>query len=206
MTSPNHTVIGKFYAVPCVLNRLARDRWNFINLTWVPILGPLHEDAEIVKFDPEHWHIDWRFVPERIIQQRLAKKFQPPDARSLVGLPINLTNTSSPPTLRRLKCRRHLPEFPCVKVQWLQELEAAFANRRMENMICPHKGMPLHDCPVVDGAAVCMGHGLRWNIKTGRLHKTQPASPSPPHTPSPGVHSSGASETPSATTAERPTP
>ena len=37
--------------------------------------------------------------------------------------------------------------------------------------ICPHEGDLLHRCPPKDGAAVCLGHGWRFDLETGNCVK-----------------------------------
>lgn len=158
-------VIGKMYSVPCVENPPWKNAGR-----WLPILGPLHEDAEIVKFEYRHYHIDWRFV---------SKSFF---TTSTWGLPPRspLGRVLSPDLIpgfayqiinRRMKCKRTMPEFP-VTAPWLSELEQEFESARLgPNLICPHRGMPINGCPIKDGNVVCPGHGLRWNIETGELDK-----------------------------------
>tara|TARA_B000000460_G_C21495068_1_gene383540 strand:+ start:87 stop:395 length:309 start_codon:yes stop_codon:yes gene_type:complete len=40
--------------------------------------------------------------------------------------------------------------------------------------ICPHEGDLLHRCPPRDGAAVCLGHGWRFDLETGNCLKGNP--------------------------------
>jgi len=34
--------------------------------------------------------------------------------------------------------------------------------------LCPHQGEPLHRLPPQNGAAVCIGHGWAFDLRTGR--------------------------------------
>lgn len=77
------------------------------------------------------------------------------------------------PVPRRMRCKRKMPHFPRDLVSWLPQLEAAYTGCTMKNMICPHRGLPLVDCEQKDGVVTCPGHGLRWNIATGKLHTMQ---------------------------------
>lgn len=61
---PEHLVAGKRYSVPAVHARI-RDGHP---PQWLPILGRNHEDADIVGFEPQHWHIDLRFATDRQLQ------------------------------------------------------------------------------------------------------------------------------------------
>jgi nitrite reductase (NADH) small subunit len=40
--------------------------------------------------------------------------------------------------------------------------------------ICPHMGEPLHRLPPGDGEAVCLGHGWRFDLETGRCVRGDP--------------------------------
>jgi nitrite reductase/ring-hydroxylating ferredoxin subunit len=40
--------------------------------------------------------------------------------------------------------------------------------------ICPHAGDSLHELPPVGGAAVCRGHGWRFDLRSGRCVKGSP--------------------------------
>lgn len=148
--------IGRYYSVLCAPST--------VFLRWVPLLGPLHEDAEIVNFQEQHWHIDWRFVSQREWNHYCS--FTTP-----LAVPISEKNVDGPPCHRRLKCKREMPIFPGHgRVIWLKELEAAYQNDNLKpGLICPHRGIPLAGCPAKDGVVVCPGHGLAWNIETGKL-------------------------------------
>src|SRR5262245_53713021 len=54
--------VGKVYSVPVV-------RLNAVYLNLIlPIFGSVHNDKEIPEMlaDYDHWHIDWRFVPNSL--------------------------------------------------------------------------------------------------------------------------------------------
>jgi nitrite reductase/ring-hydroxylating ferredoxin subunit len=42
--------------------------------------------------------------------------------------------------------------------------------------ICPHQGDSLHRLPPEAGAAVCIGHGWRFDLRTGRCIRGEPAA------------------------------
>lgn len=155
--------IGKFYSVPCV-----KSQWQW--MPTVPILGPMHEDREIIDFPEHHYHIDWRFVSARAWQRRLSAS--PGKGKSnghkVLGLPISERNICSDVFMHRLLCKREMPEFPLSA--WLTELEPLYASRRLtEDFVCPHRGIPLAGCPVKNGVVICPGHGLAWNVETRKL-------------------------------------
>lgn len=51
--------VGKFYLVPTVVVPSLPKR-----LQVVPVMGPLHEDAEFINFPHRHYHPDRRFVSD----------------------------------------------------------------------------------------------------------------------------------------------
>lgn len=157
--------IGRFYVVPTV-----RGRIHTMDHDW-PVLGPKHEDTEIIHFSHHHYHIDWRFVSqsdfERLCQRRaghygtvLHEGGTNPD-----GLP--------PAEMRRRKCLRtfeSVGSYP--RAPWLLELEAKYAKSRITNLICPHRGISLEGCARDGDVVTCPGHGLRWNVKTFELMRS----------------------------------
>ena len=90
----------------------------------------------------------------------------------LEDLPVSTIRTE---TYIRLKPRRYNGEYPPYPEEfmmrgWLPELEQAYRDHRIkENLICPHKGGDLRGSPVVDGKVTCPLHGLRWDLRTGKL-------------------------------------
>ncbi len=130
--APEPLTVGRFYRVPCI----RAEMWKMM----VPLFGPLHEDAEIVGFPEQHWHIDWRFIPERIVEKWSYGGKWPLHSRVL-----SAKNTTGPVELLRLKCKRLMPEFPTHHqlvemkvVAWLPDLEEAHKDARLKcGMICP---------------------------------------------------------------------
>ncbi len=172
--------VGKFYNVPCI--KTTRDAaWCG---EWMPVIGPLHSDAEIIKFPASHWHIDWRFVlssamrhvrtetPYGNVVQRIAYEHHPDDF-SIYKQPL----IEGDVVVRRMKCKRDWPPYPHAKQQrhWGPELEKAFAGCKLgPGMVCPHRGVPLDGAQRDGDVVTCPGHGLRWNIKTGELVLSPP--------------------------------
>lgn len=158
-------VMGKSYWVPCVF----AEKWYDQKNVWIPVLGPLHEDAEIIKFPEEHWHIDWRFV-----SQRLWKKVRVP-----AGTVISAKFTTLKVEMKRRKCLREEPYYPALgsrrcsgsgRPTWGEELEQKHAAARVKCLRCPHRNLPLDPASVdVNGLVQCRGHGLRWHLRTGKL-------------------------------------
>ena len=162
--------VGKFYRVPCVL---AHGRF-VCGTGWVPVIGPPHEDAEIINFPDEHYHIDWRFAHARmlyraqqvgrisefgrVIMVRTNQRYGDPQPIVLDG-----------PVMKRRLCRREFSTFPRM-ASWQLALDAAYRDCKLKpGMVCPHRGIPLESVRAMDGIVTCPGHGLRWNVETGEL-------------------------------------
>lgn len=160
--------VGKFYRVPAV--RVAR--WHGWRDIWIAVIGPKHEDAEIVGFPWQHFHVDWRFVQRRIFDQLSwirgptyvhAYPIQDPDG---AGTKVILEG----PVLRRMKCKRTLAgPFPREAAHWIPKLEEKFACARLVNGLCPHRGIPVSAMHRDGDVLTCPGHGLRWSATTGEL-------------------------------------
>lgn len=129
LESPVQVELGCVYPVPCINDEVG-------NTT--PVFPRPHADDEPEFFVnvEEHFHIDNRFV-----------------------------QADSHTVLRARGKKLFIQELPCLKEQhvppqniiWLHlALLKHYANYRMKNDICPHKGMP-----IINGT--CTGHGLKWN-------------------------------------------
>lgn len=157
--------VGRFYRVPAV----RVNRWNTF-VGWLPVLGPEHEDREIIGFPYQHFHIDWRFAPVAAwnwaSSLRLGKSgvfswiIHCPDSRGDKVI-------EEGPTLRRMKCKRELPPYPVEAAKWLPELSRRFACTRLINGKCPHRGIPVESMILDGDVLTCPAHGLRWSAITG---------------------------------------
>jgi len=154
--------VGKFYNVPTV-NGFVYD----IRANW-PVIGPMHQDAEIINFHYRHYHIDWRFVSDRLLN----------DVHWHTQIPYGTVlhadrygqRVLPKPIMRRLKCKRDFTPYPAHKATWLPELEKAHKGCKLKpGMVCPHRGVPLASIPGVNGIVTCPAHGLKWNVATGEL-------------------------------------
>ena len=177
-------IIGKRYRVPAVLVAgwlSARHGFN----GWLPIIGPMHEDAEIINFPYLHYHVDWRFAPQRAINLLLSRQM-PTRSRPefLYGTPIMACDTGGvpivmgAPTLKHMTYKRELPPFPRPPLTikgWPEQLAAKFACARLIDGKCPHRGIPVSAMRRDGDILECPGHGLRWNAVTGRaVHDPPP--------------------------------
>lgn len=153
--------IGRFYRVPCV--QTAKPLFGKPVGTWIPVIGPEHEDAEFIEFPEVHWHIDWRFVSARSFEWYS-------DDWRVLNWPISMKNTSGIVARKLLRCKRPMPVHDQSRIPWLRQLEAAYADCSLpKSMICPHRGLPLAGCPIRNGVVICPGHALAWNVETGGL-------------------------------------
>lgn len=155
--------VGKYYLVPCV-----RGQYFGVVADW-PVIGPMHEDAEYIKFKWHHYHIDWRFVPHKLFRP-LGYKMGALLLTNHISNPIGLPA----PVLRRRKMYRPFQKFiwPATMSDAYKKFAAAYSESKLSSgMVCPHRGLPLQGCPQDGDVVTCPGHGLRWNVITGELVK-----------------------------------
>ena len=164
-------VVGRYYTVPTVRGKVYSDLYDW------PVMGPEHEDAEFINFPHQHYHVDWRFVPERLFNSIGKYGLN----TSILGTPLMNGEKSNgrwlhehglpDPLMKRLRCKREFPEYP--KAPWMKDLEEKYEGCRLKTAICPHRGIALDNLPCnEDGIVTCPAHGLRWNIKTGEMVRT----------------------------------
>ena len=170
----NGCTIGKRYRVPCVRAGENRYPWWSEPSEWIPVLLPKHTDQEIIGVPQQHWHIDYRFLGRRTFARLMRHEIEGlVDAESrqrlrhhraaqivmetdLRGVPL-LSITE--PEMRIRTCwRGPLQAWPTVA--WHAPLEEAMQGKSVVNHKCPHRGIDLRDCPVVQGKRLCPGHGL----------------------------------------------
>lgn len=181
-------VVGRRHLVPCVQvdgSRIAR--WSD-SPEWVPVLGPEHDDAEIIGLHARHWHYDVRFLSNRQFDRAKGSASQTiprgRDADALIAV-IASDAVLDGPRVLPVRCRRQMPEFPVRMADgrpshFAAALEAAYAGHRLKPdcRVCPHRGIPLAGLPVSDdGVVVCSGHGLAWDLRTRGMVRRVPAQP-----------------------------
>lgn len=161
--------VGRFYLVPCVEfypSVISKKQM-------LPVIGPWHEDADI-GFEPHHFHYDVRFCSDKIFTPLYIIRGHL--YRASVPEVFN-EDSKIPPTVTycRRKMRRQMPDFPkarpnAKRPEWQIELEQKYSTHVLKCHTCPHRGMSLDGLPIdAQGRVVCNGHGLRWNLNTGRL-------------------------------------
>lgn len=162
-------VVGVFYRVPCVLVP-----FGFYGLKWVPVIGPKHRDVELGA-DWDHWHVDWRFVPASVLRSAGSPRLDWSPHGKVVSndspFPGEHKLTGATELKRRL-CKRQMPDFPArPRPAWaeMETAQRARCDRLKDGHICPHRGIDLRPFAKPDGTAICPGHGLHWNLRTGEL-------------------------------------
>ena len=160
--------VGQYYKVPCLRMQL----W-FCGEEFVPVLGPKHTDIEL-GVDWEHMHIDWRFASNRMFQASSLGITGSPHGRVISndGPAFGPHGIRRDPVFRRRLCRRVMPDFPVLPKPPWAAMEAAQRQRcdkLKDGHTCPHRGIDLRPFARPDGTAICPGHGLHWDLRTGLL-------------------------------------
>lgn len=183
--------VGRFYDVPAIRSvPSATFGGSFWRGSMVPIIGTLHEDAEHINFPEEHWHVDWRFVGGyswHIIQKDVERHIAyyhhiGAGDDAILKRPIVKCSTVGEIERVRMKCRRDTPKWS-NELPWTRALEDAYAGSSARCGVCPHRGMPLAGAPIENGARVCPGHGLAFDVTTGELRRRakKPVDAAQPH-------------------------
>lgn len=173
---------GRRYPRPCV-----RTIWNRMRKPgWVPVLGPAHDDAEIIRFEPRHWHVDFRFLPKNMRgdgedRRRHAVFSTPVSTVWPEGTPngewvrVDDLSTEEYPVESYLRVmnrtfHENYPGYP-ERVSWIPKLEEAYRDAELlPGPVCPHRMAPLAGLEAdEEGCVTCPLHGLRWDLATGRL-------------------------------------
>ena len=178
--------IGTFANKLCIRSHLSsRDKPS-----WIPIIGPLHDDPKFIESYFQHYHIDWRYLTQHQVEilERTAE-YMDIDTNKVVidsvvpeGSPksIDVDNTNGLADefpvetylkAMRRRCAREFPNYPS-DTEWLPAMETAFQNEKLIDGRCPHQQTDLSTIPTdANGNVTCPMHGLSWNRETGRLAK-----------------------------------
>jgi len=150
-----------------------------------PVLGPKHTDADFFSFEPEHYHVDYRFVTSR--QARFMRSMCPIGYRDWVtkdngivtvsGAPLSDRGTPIPkgrPVLARRRCRiaSYRSVLGVVAIERHERFQAAYGSPaepiRLSDgrLLCPHRKVDLPSFEADGGGiVVCPLHGL--HVKCG---------------------------------------
>lgn len=166
-------VEGQRYLVPTVVYP-----WFGKTEAW-PVMGPKHTDAEHIGFEPEHYHVDLRFLTGPQVR-RIEKASYRYIGDVVAGAPL-ATRDAGPhpaPVLKRLTCRsteHHYPVWEVKRQRWYPRLAGAYSGRKCGRnadggLVCPHKGFALGSLkPDEHGRVVCPLHGLVIDIQAGAV-------------------------------------
>lgn len=160
-------ILGQYYQVPAVR---VDDFHGFDG--WMPVNTPEHEDAEVINYPWQHFHVDWRFAPTSVwkylsIWHEGSRIFGSVVMRTKTnGVP----QTVEGPTLKRMKYKRELPPYPHDIAPWTRRLAEQFACSKLIDGKCPHRGTPVSAMIREGDILTCPAHGLRWNAITGLPH------------------------------------
>jgi Rieske [2Fe-2S] domain len=173
--TPQRTAIGKTYGVMCV--RLVEPRLKLHyhqHLAgfpqWIPVLGQVHEDSKTILFPHVHVHIDTRFIDFQEwpdvnginVQNELITR--PVCLLQAFGRGFSVNKYAQTAyrvewAIKRRKCKNNAVKFPK-----LEKLHKEYEGTQLgEDMICPHRGMPVRCGHLENGVYTCPGHGLQWD-------------------------------------------
>lgn len=183
MTDVADVEVGKHYMVHCIrlspgASSAEKKREPSHWMSWTPVIGGEHEDFEFIRFGNNHWHHDWRFSSDVVVRDTTIDN--PTVCLPLVVIVPLYSKVET--SWRRRRCLRNMPAYENPKsLRWMGPLENAFGDHQLPPgcTTCPHRGLPLNGIPAdQDGVVTCPGHGLSWNLATGRLVRR--AGPPPP--------------------------
>lgn len=164
-------VVGVQYTVSAVRMVPSYNAGLFRRLSWMPVIGPEHEDEEHINFPWQHWHIDWRFVNANEYEKAVEwmTRRYPGQPWQVLALPIRRESICEEGR-RIFTMKRRMPKHEGY-VHWLPSLEKAYLGTRLKNCrVCPHRGLDLSSLPPDSrGLIHCPGHGLRFDAQTGVL-------------------------------------
>lgn len=167
--------VGRYYLVPTV-----RGEWKGYVRDW-PVIGPRHNDAQCLKFEHQHYHLDGRFLSEPREMFWDFVGFW----RHVGGSPLSLDEKGNcaempAPVWRRRLCRhavspsvaeigplaaqdRSSGRWKCHFDQWTGKQ----ARHDGRGWVCPHRSVALADHAAIDGVIICPLHLLRIDAATG---------------------------------------
>ena len=150
--------VGTFHNRPCV--RAIWPSLYYARPDWIPVLGPVHSDAEVLNFEPKHLHVDYRFLRKRqrkdsflnridLVFASVITILEPVGADGAQVKIEDLPDDRYPlesywRTMRRRFQGPYPPYPPGWKIPWSEELHEAYRDETLKDgLICPHRGAPL---------------------------------------------------------------
>ncbi len=181
--------IGETVSVMCVAGeRYSHKTRHYTMLECMPVLPyEPHEDGEILDFPYPHYHFDWRFWSDKLIESFFddGRRYNLDETIFFKDGSILKSPQDWPATIQRSDCTFAEPyyrEMVCVRelpmlahhYTFLQALEAAHLGQSLsKDHICPHRGFLTFPASSEESkktgcSRVCPGHGLGWD-KQGKL-------------------------------------
>lgn len=150
-------VVGQKYAVTCLVHDCGP----------VPLSCDAHIDSDLNPEIPKHWHIDWRFVSDRILHA-LYEEYGKFNVDYEAAFKVFSAEDDDPLVDVELVCVRVAP--PCMIPTYIKVLKRQYKSCTVDinSPVCPHRGVSLE---VNHGKciAICQGHGLAWNLRSGKM-------------------------------------
>lgn len=163
----SNPVIGEKYMVRCVLYNSAFDKEIKI---WIPVFSHKHSDKGYQ--EALHYHLDNRFTEEYFMlrMREVMENGEDEFAKQNKGYgEWSLAVRDDLVEKEEYKKMIYLRHMSLPKDQLFHKIIDQMKGKTMKDMICPHHGASLKSCPVVDGVVTCPQHGMKWNVKTGKL-------------------------------------
>lgn len=172
LTQLDNVQVGDYARVKCVKAATFCEMVNdYITFNALPIIDALpHTDTEIIKFDPLHFHYDYRFLEWDVIQKIIPywEQFDPSEWPARILLAEEVIGE---PFYEVLECHRSMP-IAGRYLDFVVAIEDHFLGQKIcERLICPHQGYRLQPVPADDienrdrCAFACPGHGLTTNAE-----------------------------------------
>lgn len=170
--------IGETYLVRCVMAQT----FGEVKPEWLPIIGKKHNDKKYGFGTYEHYHFDVRFLNEKqydrltklIEDERKNPRYIHPALNPLQWVCSEKEVMDGTEIKRPFVCLRAMPEYPADNSSVSTQTNFVEAHRekcfKPSRPFCPHQKVYLGNLPcTIDQKVVCPGHGLAWNLATGKM-------------------------------------
>lgn len=157
-------VVGRAYLVQTVHFRYFSDDYA----DW-PVMGHKHTDVEFFNFKEPHFHVDARFLSQKLRKKIGDSLFSAPLAKRIFPhqndeLPV--------PFWKKWRCRVSFMEYPFGDRDAIQGIRMHYSGQQCAKgkggWICPHRKAALGSIlPDENGLVTCPLHGLVINAETG---------------------------------------
>ncbi|WP_332772956.1 Rieske 2Fe-2S domain-containing protein [Phenylobacterium sp.] len=166
-------VVGCSYLVPTIVYP-----WLLSSRTgpW-PVFPNLHEDAELLGFKWDHYHIDPRFLDARTWEMADSYNLKTDALGVCQGFPLATViggklRPHPPIVWRRRVCKRELGTYRFHYQENIGKIAKVYAGQQCERArtgwVCPHRNYPLGSIePDINGVITCPLHGLKVRADDG---------------------------------------